>query len=260
MRHLSGRDVVALLQLAGEVGELPFDPQARRAHLLNGLLSLVGGIHAQASEADVSSPERFGLALPGTTTQVGGMDDWQLEAMEHYIRTDDPARDPCVPLMFRAEGKVVVRRRAQMMDDSWYRSDHYNLFRRSIGAGESLYCHLRPSDGRYFRIGIIREPNDRAFSDRDVQVMRVFHENLARLYLAPHPSQTPQGRGPDPQLAALPPRVQPVLRGFLDGDGEKQIARRLGLSRYTVHEYAKLIYRTLGVTTRAELLARFVQR
>src|SRR5690349_13698883 len=40
--------------------------------------------------------------------------------------------------------------------------------------------------------------------------------------------------------ASLPPRLQRVFRELIrSGDGEKQIAIRLGLSRHTVHEYVK---------------------
>jgi DNA-binding CsgD family transcriptional regulator len=258
MRPLSQRDVSALLRLSGEVGELPRDTQVRRARILEGLLALVGGIHAQCSEADIASPARYGLALPDTTTQVGTMDDGQLAAMATYLSSDQPARDPCVPFMLQAKGEVVVRRREEMVDRSWYRSDHYNLFRRAVGAGESLYCHVR-TRGRYFRIGIIREPRDRAYSDRDVQVMKLFHENLASVYLV-GPSSTAEAttRADDPGLPTIPPRLRPVLHCLLQGDAEKQIARKLGLSRHTVHEYAKILYRTLAVTTRGELLARFI--
>jgi DNA-binding CsgD family transcriptional regulator len=258
LRHVSEDDVSALLELSAQVGELPLDVQARRAHVLNGLLGLVGGIHAQCSEADVATPGRYGLAIPNTTTQAGSWGEAQLAAMSNYLMSHEPAPDPCVPLMFQADGRVVVRRREEMMDRSWYRSEHYNLFRRAIGAGESLYCHVRMPAGRYFRIGIIREPRDRAYSERDVQVMRLFHENAARLYLTAPGGGAAAASADAPELAGLPPRLRPVLKCFLEGDAEKQAALKLGLSRHTVHEYAKILYRTLGVSSRGELMARFV--
>lgn len=58
-----------------------------------------------------------------------------------------------------------------------------------------------------------------------------------------------------PPVVALPPRHARVLRHLLDGASEKQVAQKLGLSRHTVHEYVKKIYRQLGVGSRAELLA-----
>jgi DNA-binding CsgD family transcriptional regulator len=46
----------------------------------------------------------------------------------------------------------------------------------------------------------------------------------------------------------------------LEGDGDKQIAARLVLSKYTVNQYTKLIFRHFGVNSRPELLARWVRR
>jgi DNA-binding CsgD family transcriptional regulator len=44
------------------------------------------------------------------------------------------------------------------------------------------------------------------------------------------------------------------------GDREKQVASRLGLSRETVHQYVKALYRHYQVASRAELLARVLGR
>ena len=53
-------------------------------------------------------------------------------------------------------------------------------------------------------------------------------------------------------------RVRPVLELLLAGLSEKEAASRLGLSRHTVHEYTKALYRAFGVHSRGELLAQFV--
>ena len=47
---------------------------------------------------------------------------------------------------------------------------------------------------------------------------------------------------------------------LLDGDSEKQVAIRLGLSLPTVHQYVTALYRKFGVSSRGELLARFISR
>ena len=54
-------------------------------------------------------------------------------------------------------------------------------------------------------------------------------------------------------------RMRQTLQGLLAGEGEKQIAYRLKLSPHTVHVYVKGIYRHFGVSSRGELLARFVR-
>lgn len=56
----------------------------------------------------------------------------------------------------------------------------------------------------------------------------------------------------------LPPRLRRLLERMLLGESEKEAAASLALSRHTVHEYVKQLYRRLGVASRAELMARFV--
>ena len=63
----------------------------------------------------------------------------------------------------------------------------------------------------------------------------------------------------DPVHRALTPRLQQTLALLLAGDGEKQVAHKLGISRHTVHTYVKQLYTRYAVSSRAELLARFVQ-
>ena len=57
----------------------------------------------------------------------------------------------------------------------------------------------------------------------------------------------------------LSPRMSETLRRLLAGDSEKQIAGHLGVSPHTVHVYVKAIYRRYEVSSRGELLSRFVQ-
>lgn len=51
-------------------------------------------------------------------------------------------------------------------------------------------------------------------------------------------------------------RQREVLTLLLFGLSEKVIAFRVGLSRHTVHEHVKAIYRVMLVNSRAELMAR----
>jgi len=61
----------------------------------------------------------------------------------------------------------------------------------------------------------------------------------------------------DPDLIdELPRRARQTLNYLLRGDSEKQIATRLKLSRHTVHDYVKLVYKRLMVSSRAELMAK----
>jgi DNA-binding CsgD family transcriptional regulator len=61
----------------------------------------------------------------------------------------------------------------------------------------------------------------------------------------------------DPRLS---PRQRQTLRHLLEGDLEKQVAAKLGLSRHTVHVYVKALYKHFGVSSRGELLAKCLSR
>ena len=60
----------------------------------------------------------------------------------------------------------------------------------------------------------------------------------------------PLARFAEPSPAALAPRARRVLKCLLEGDSDKQIAARLGLSVNTVNWYAKQIHGHFGVQTR----------
>ena len=62
--------------------------------------------------------------------------------------------------------------------------------------------------------------------------------------------------GPD----KLSPRLRQTLACLLEGDSEKQVAARLGLSQATAHQYVTALYRHFKVTTRAQLLAHVIKR
>ncbi|MGH7279612.1 MAG: helix-turn-helix domain-containing protein, partial [Candidatus Rokuibacteriota bacterium] len=51
-----------------------------------------------------------------------------------------------------------------------------------------------------------------------------------------------------------------TLACLVEGDSEKQIAARLGLSPTTVHQYVTALYRHFGVRSRGKLLAHIMAR
>jgi DNA-binding NarL/FixJ family response regulator len=63
----------------------------------------------------------------------------------------------------------------------------------------------------------------------------------------------------DASSESLSPRLRQTLACLLDGDCEKQVATRMGISQPTVHQYVTALYRRYGVHSRAELLARVLR-
>ena len=74
----------------------------------------------------------------------------------------------------------------------------------------------------------------------------------------PHTSDAASGaaRGREADLSVLTPRQREVLDLLLEGLSEKEIATRLVLSRHTVHNHIRGIYRSMGVSSRYELFAK----
>ena len=60
--------------------------------------------------------------------------------------------------------------------------------------------------------------------------------------------------------AGLTPRETDVLACLVDGAANKVIARRLGISQHTVKFHVEAIFTKLGVTSRAEAVAKSLRR
>jgi DNA-binding CsgD family transcriptional regulator len=89
----------------------------------------------------------------------------------------------------------------------------------------------------------------------DVRLIRNAARGGWQLLLEDHES-----RSTDQQVSALPPRMREVLELILDGLSEKEIATNLGLKFNTVHGYIKELHHRFGVSSRAELMARWIDR
>lgn len=66
--------------------------------------------------------------------------------------------------------------------------------------------------------------------------------------------------GADLPVAHLSAMQRHVLDLLLDGLSEKEIAKSLGISFHTAHNHVRNIYNALGLHSRAELLAKFVNK
>ncbi len=101
-------------------------------------------------------------------------------------------------------------------------------------------------------------PSRGAGAPRDDAVMR--KRRLVAGFCRLLGEQLADGKPPPAGQTPLAPRQRQTLELLLDGKSEKEIALRLAISRHTVHVYVKLLYKRFGVSSRAELLARWVQR
>ena len=150
-------------------------------------------------------------------------------------------------------GRLKTRSREQLIGDTeWYRSYEYNEIHRSMGQDDLVASTRFPgavAARSLFGIIGIRPVGAGPISTKNRRLLRLFQVELDR-HLGT--SIVLDSGGP---LTTLQPRLRRTLDCLLEGDGEKQAAVRLGLSRNTVHEYVIELYRHLGVNSRGELMA-----
>jgi DNA-binding CsgD family transcriptional regulator len=242
-------DVRQAFRLIGECRELRRDANQWRQHAFRGLCRLLGARAANGGHIEWVRPADVIRFLHPVVT---GFSAEELAVFAQFMRSRDPAEDPIFGRLGRLRGSVVTRSRPQLVKDSpWYRSVSFNEYRRVVGVDHCVYSLFAlPAHGTYSLIGLHRAVGETRFSSREVRLLHLFHEELGPLIGKTLAS--------GPQLAGLSPRMRQTLACLLEGDAEKQAARRLGVSLPTVHQYVTALYRHFGVNSRAELLAHFI--
>jgi DNA-binding NarL/FixJ family response regulator len=136
----------------------------------------------------------------------------------------------------------ALARRDVTTDREWYRSSYYSDLKRPFGVDDAIYAQLlRP--GALFAITMHRARRARPFTEED--------RNLMALVFDACPWVRTEADEP-----ALAPRVRQTLEVLLTGACDKEIAAELGLSVHTVRQYVKVLLKTFGVSSRAQLIAR----
>jgi DNA-binding CsgD family transcriptional regulator len=121
----------------------------------------------------------------------------------------------------------------------------------SAGVGFFIWS-VKPIDEKTFSsVGLHRRSGRPRFTPRDRRVVQVLFQNIDWLHLT-------EGTSPIEGLKSLTPRERQVMSLLLTGASRKEAAGQLDLSEHTVGDYVKAIYRKLGVSSRAELLSKFI--
>ncbi len=145
---------------------------------------------------------------------------------------------------------LTVRRQDLIPDREWAASGE-RADRRSVLQDETMISAQPHQRGLIHTFTINRADGDVPFSARDKALVRLVHDELGRLF-GVRLSLTPQSQALPTDLS---PRLEAVFVCLLSGDGDKQIAARLGLSVHTIHEYVTALYRRFDVHSRAELFS-----
>jgi DNA-binding CsgD family transcriptional regulator len=246
-------DVRDAYRLIGDCRDLGGDPIFWHRRMLEGLCQLVGARAATGGEARWIRP---GGDIQATFAIDVGLGSRGHDLYRAYMRELGPGGDPIFQALQQVPGRLIVRTRRQLVADAgWYRSAAWHDYRRPIDIDDQLTSVYQTSDaGAASIIAMLRAPGERQFSSREQRLLSFFHEELGRLIGRALVSPT------EPRPARLSRRLGQTLACLLEGDSEKQVAARLGLSQATIHQYVTALYRHFGVRSRGQLLAHVLKR
>lgn len=146
---------------------------------------------------------------------------------------------------------ITRSRRELIVDDQW-RLLPTSVMWNSVGFDDFILS-LFPLDGEaYSCIGFHRRLGSLRFSSEEVEFVSVVFPAIDWLH-----ATTPLGPTSS-CVTELSPRERQVFMLLLKGTSRNDIANQLKLSSHTITDYIKEIYRKLDVSSRPELLLKFL--
>jgi DNA-binding CsgD family transcriptional regulator len=246
-------ELLRLMRHFVDVAALKSDPPAQRQLLVDGLNRLVGTNQAIFFIADAWRAGRQPTFLHQTLTH--DRDPTFLHYVAalgiNYPLTADAFVDHSIAdprkLQYWGFPQVLSDRAAQR---------RYQPFMDACRAGhvsDGAVCIYRPDNSdRVVGVGMHQFRKAPCLRPRQRAVMTFAIDEIRRMVEAGHlplPAQPP---------AELSPRLGQILDRLLAAKSPKQIARELHLSVWTVREHIHRLYQHFGVSTREELMARFI--
>ncbi len=235
-------DARAAGRIVQELHDLPPDPLIVQTHMLTRLCDLLRAQLCCYGRIECGpKPHDFKV----TTWVLGGwLEASARRTLSHYDN-HEYARDPLAIELVRRRGALDAFTRSDVLSSAeWYRTPHWNEYRRHLGVDPCLYGGTLLDGDVIAGFGIHRGAGDRPFSARDKTLTRVMLRGLEWVFRLPEPGDRP----------SLPPRLRQVLWRLCAGDSIPQTARYLRLSPDSVKRYTAALYHRLGVSSRAELL------
>jgi DNA-binding CsgD family transcriptional regulator len=244
-QRLSVEEMRTMYRLAREACELGSDPVVWRKHVLEKMTLMLGAPMGSCYVGRLPfDPLNAGFMLD---VNAGLPRQWI-----EYFSSGDYTPDPTTPaIVSRLHVGFTATRPRLCSDEAWYHSGHFNNLFRPMHWDHTLVSIVAlPEKGLFSGLGFPGILGQRAFSDRQRQMLQLLHEELLELWTHPPLTPTPEWRN------RLSPRLSEILDALLQGLTEKQVARRLGLRPATVHNHVTRLYCVLEVNSRAELVAK----
>jgi len=216
--NLSTSEVIAMLRLANRL-HVMHDPMSRKRSLIEGLCELVGGSAGTCVVVHTDPETQKATVISGVVYRASAVGD----VIRHYESASGAPSAPAWPRKSANDGNAPLESRLQLPDST-------------VAA---ILCLFHLPDQK------------EKFTSRHRRLIDLFHAEVNWIY------QTDVLLA-SPDALSLSPRARQTLEHLLAGLSEKEIATRLLLSPNTVHHYVKSIHKHFGVSSRSELLARWV--
>lgn len=249
--RLTDEEVRRIVRLLGKVAVLDGDCAAKKRTLMKGLCEIVeaDGWLWTITRLDLSRDAPMSLGI-----LHGGLTDEQVAGwiqMNHDPAHPPPEHRPLGKEVRR--GRHFTRSRDQLVDDAiWYNHPAVIQHRLKRGIDHSMHS-IYPLDesGLFSGIGLYRFRGRPPFSSRQRRIAHIVLSEVDWLHGAELPKEG--GRS----VSNLTPRQRVVLVLILEGRERDEIARMLHISRHTVHDHTKAIYRHFRVSSQVQLIRRF---
>jgi DNA-binding CsgD family transcriptional regulator len=239
-------DVREVFHLLGECRELELDFPNWQRHMLQGLCRLTRAQLAVGGEMTWTGRDRMMVPIRCENYRAAPA---RWPEYDEWLKNPQIFINAAVSAFHGLRERQSTRVRQQLIDDrEFYRSPFFNEMMKPGGFDQGILSRYLLGPGRRMHEVVLnRVVGDPPFGQRECRILQLFHEEL--------------GPGVERSLSLfrLAPRLCQTLEALLEGDSEKQVALRLGLSVHTVHEYVTTLYRRFDVSSRAELMAQFLR-
>lgn len=245
-------DIRRVFRLLGEVQDLRFDPHAWRQQLVSGLCTIIDARQGMTVQFTDFTPE--GKVGVRDLVLGGYPDPHDLAFWDQWGRKGLFREDPQIDITSKCSKPIFTARREDIISDKqWENSPYFVECVEPTNMRATIIAYFRiPNTEEAFGLAMHRT---KYLSDFTLKEKKLVDLTIQELYLL-----FQKGRLADliPTTKSLTPRQSQVLHYLSQGDSEKQIAARMHLSKHTIHDHIKAIYKFYNVQSRGELFARLI--
>jgi DNA-binding CsgD family transcriptional regulator len=263
-RHLNSRETAELVGLVAEAMSSFADPRQQLEHILTGLNKAVG--------AKYSLLGNFHGLLPGQAMRfadgvgAGVLSAAEASAVGYYFAETTIESDPALRVyrhqveeLAREGVRVSHRQRSDLVTHRrWYTDQHVLDVRKTAAIDHCVYGSVWTNEpGKILSVSAHRAWGEPAFTTLEFAKVSAVHLGVLEIMVRAFAPRGPERRF-ELARAGLTPRLRSVLERLLSADSEKQAAAKLGLQTPAFHAAVVRLYHRLGVSSRAELMALFI--